>query len=147
MTKNKINVPEIKHVVHSNKVCTIIWADGTKTQSVCHPEDEYSKDTGFLVAFLKKFMPTELIIELLEKWSHSQPKQEDIQKVKAIKKTEKKTKSNNKKEFDLDDILMFCDTKDISLTEFLERQKRLNENFGIVGYACKIPESSYRVFY
>lgn len=104
MTKNKqknfLDIPEIKHVVHSNKVCTILWADGTKTQSVCHPEDEYNKDTGFLVAFLKKFMPTEQIIELLEKWSHLQPKQEDIQKEKAIKKSKKRYA-----ELDLDEII------------------------------------------
>lgn len=88
--KEFLDIPEIKHVIHSNNVCTILWKDGTKTQSACHQEDVYNKDVGFLVAFLKKLMPTEQVIELIEKWSHSQPKQEDVQRKKLIKKSEKK---------------------------------------------------------
>jgi len=82
-------IPEVKHVVHSNNVCTVIWDDGVKTQAVCHPEDTYNKDVGLLVAYLKRFMPTEDIINLVEKWSHQQKKQEDVQ---ARKKSEKARK-------------------------------------------------------
>lgn len=82
-------VPEVKHVVHSNNVCTVIWDDGVKTQSACHPEDTYNKDVGLLVAYLKRFMPTEDIINLVEKWSHQQKKQEEVQ---ARKKAEKARK-------------------------------------------------------
>ena len=82
-------VPEVKHVVHSNNVCTVIWDDGVKTQAVCHPEDTYNKDVGLLVAYLKRFMPTEDVINLVEKWSHQQKKQEDVQ---ARKKSEKARK-------------------------------------------------------
>ena len=86
---NFSKVPEVKHVVHSNNVCTVIWDDGVKTQAVCHPEDTYNKDVGLLVAYLKRFMPTEDIINLVEKWSHQQKKQEDVQ---ARKKSEKARK-------------------------------------------------------
>ena len=82
-------VPEVKHVAHSNNVCTIIWSDGVKTQAVCHPEDTYNKDVGLLVAYLKRFMPTEDVINLVEKWSHQQKKQEAVQ---ARKKSEKARK-------------------------------------------------------
>lgn len=82
-------VPEVKHVVHSNNVCTVIWDDGVKTQAVCHPEDTYNKDVGLLVAYLKRFMPTEDVINLVEKWSHQQKKQEEVQ---ARKKAEKARK-------------------------------------------------------
>lgn len=86
---NFSKVPDVKHVVHSNNVCTVIWDDGVKTQAVCHPEDTYNKDVGLLVAYLKRFMPTEDIINLVEKWSHQQKKQEDVQ---ARKKSEKARK-------------------------------------------------------
>lgn len=85
-------VPEIKHVAHSNNVCTVIWNDGVKTQAVCHPEDTYNKDVGLLVAYLKRFIPTEDVIELVEKWSHQQLKQEDVQARKKADKARKQVK-------------------------------------------------------
>ena len=85
-------VPEVKHVVHSNNVCTIIWSDGVKTQSACHPEDTYNKDVGLLVAYLKRFMPTEQIIDLVETWSHQQKKQEDVQARKKAEKARKQVR-------------------------------------------------------
>lgn len=142
MTKNKqkkfLDIPEIKHVIHSNRVCTILWADGTKTQSVCHPEDEYNKDTGFLVAFLKKFMPTEQIIELLEKWSHLQPKQEDVQKEKAIKKSKKRYCA----EFDLDEIIPSRVDEDDVILAAIARARETLPCFTI----CEEP-LSFKVFY
>ncbi len=86
-------VPTIKHVVHSNNVCTVIWSDGVKTQSTCHPEDIYNKDVGVLVAYLKRFMPTEQIIELVEKWSHQQKKQEDVIARKKAAKARKQVQA------------------------------------------------------
>lgn len=142
MTKNKqknfLDIPEIKHVVHSNKVCTILWVDGTKTQSVCHPEDEYNKDTGFLVAFLKKFMSTEQIIELLEKWSHLQPKQEDVQKEKAIKKSKKRYYA----ESDLDEIIPSRANEDNDVILAIARARETLPYFTI----CEEP-LSFKVFY
>lgn len=89
---NVSKVPKIKNVIHSNNVCTILWDNDTKTQATCHPEDIYNKDTGVLVAFLKKFMPTKDVIELVEKWSHQQLKQEDIQARKKADKARKQAK-------------------------------------------------------
>lgn len=86
------SIPEIKNVIHSNNVCTILWNDGTKTQATCHKEDVYNKDTGVLVAFLKKFMQTKDVIDLVEKWSHQQLKQEDVQARKKADKARKQAK-------------------------------------------------------
>lgn len=90
--------PEIKHVIHSNNVCTILWKDGVKTQSICHKEDMYNKDVGFLVAYLKRFMSTSEIVDLMEKWSYSQPKQEEVQ---AVKKEKKLIKQSQKYDTDI----------------------------------------------
>ena len=70
----------IKRVIHSNNVCTIIWNDDTKTQSRCSEGDVYSKEAGFLIALLKKFMTTADVMALLEEYVWSQPKQEEVMK-------------------------------------------------------------------
>ena len=45
-----------------------------------------------MVAYLKRFMPTEDIINLVEKWSHQQKKQEDVQARKKAEKARKQVR-------------------------------------------------------
>jgi hypothetical protein len=48
--------PAIKRVIYSDPVTTIIWADGTKTQSRCDERDNYDELTGFMMCVFKKIM-------------------------------------------------------------------------------------------
>ena len=48
--------PAIKRVIYSNPVTTIIWADGTKTQSRCDERDNFDELTGFMMCVFKKIM-------------------------------------------------------------------------------------------
>lgn len=46
----------IKRVIYSNPVTTIIWDDGSKTQSRCDERDNFDELTGFMMCVFKKIM-------------------------------------------------------------------------------------------
>lgn len=73
--------PSIKKVIFSEPATIILWSDGTKTISKCDKVDKYEKKAGFLIAYLKKFMPVEQVIELLD-WcdKEEKPKKKEIKK-------------------------------------------------------------------
>ena len=46
----------IKKVIFNDPATIIFWNDDTKTVSKCHKTDVYSKEVGFIVAYLKHFI-------------------------------------------------------------------------------------------
>jgi hypothetical protein len=46
----------IKRVIYSDPVTTIIWDDGSKTQSRCDERDNFDELTGFMMCVFKKIM-------------------------------------------------------------------------------------------
>lgn len=66
----------IKKVVYNNPATIVFWMDGTKTVVKCSPDDEYSPETGLLMAIAKKFLGnnTAAFNKELRKWF---PKKEE----------------------------------------------------------------------
>lgn len=48
--------PKVKRVIYNNPATIIFWADGTKTVVKCQEGDTYSKEKGFVMAYLKKML-------------------------------------------------------------------------------------------
>jgi len=72
---------EIKQIIFSGPVCTIIWADGTKTRGRCDEKDDYDKRIGFLVAYCKKHMPIDkfkTMISLMDEYCSDGEKERTI---------------------------------------------------------------------
>lgn len=45
---------EIKEVLYGTKTTIIKWSDGTQTEAVCAPEDNFDKQVGFAIAYTRK---------------------------------------------------------------------------------------------
>lgn len=45
-----------KKVIFNPPATIILWDDGTKTVVKCSEDDEYSKETGIALCFMKKYM-------------------------------------------------------------------------------------------
>ena len=45
---------EIEEVLYGTKTTIIKWADGTQTEAVCSPEDNFDKKVGFAIAYTRK---------------------------------------------------------------------------------------------
>ena len=48
--------PKVKRVIFNNPATIIFWTDNTKTVVQCQPCDTYDKETGFVMAYLKKLL-------------------------------------------------------------------------------------------
>lgn len=48
--------PKVEKVIFNNPATIILWTDGTKTVVKCQPGDTYSKEVGFITAYLKKLL-------------------------------------------------------------------------------------------
>lgn len=48
--------PKIEKVIFNNPATIILWTDGSKTVVKCQPGDIYSKEVGFITAYLKKLL-------------------------------------------------------------------------------------------
>lgn len=44
---------KIKQVIFNDPATIIIWADGTKTVTKCHPDDFYDKEKGLMACIIK----------------------------------------------------------------------------------------------
>ena len=47
---------EPKKVIFNPPATIILWDDGTKTVVKCSEDDEYSKETGIALCFMKKYL-------------------------------------------------------------------------------------------
>lgn len=47
---------KVKRVIFNNPATIIFWTDNTKTVVQCQPCDTYDKETGFVMAYLKKLL-------------------------------------------------------------------------------------------
>lgn len=45
---------EIKEVLYGTRTTIIKWSDGTQTEAVCSPEDNFDKQVGFAIAYTRK---------------------------------------------------------------------------------------------
>lgn len=43
----------IKHVIFNDPATIVIWQDGTKTVTKCHPDDSYDKEKGLMACIIK----------------------------------------------------------------------------------------------
>ena len=48
--------PKVKKVIYNDPATIIFWTDGTKTVVKCQEGDTYSKEKGFVMAYLKKML-------------------------------------------------------------------------------------------
>ena len=48
--------PKVEKVIFNDPATIIIWKDGTKTVVKCQEGDTYSKETGFVMCYLKKLL-------------------------------------------------------------------------------------------
>ena len=53
---NIIRVPSVMRVIFNDPATIIYWKDGTKTVVKCQEGDTYSKETGFVMCYLKKLL-------------------------------------------------------------------------------------------
>ena len=64
---------EIEDVIYSGPATIIKWDDGDKTIVKCEPGEEYNREKGFVMAYLKKILGNRLFKEL-DKWVWSNPR-------------------------------------------------------------------------
>ena len=69
----QVNTPEVKSIyiknVLFNQPATIVfWSDGTKTVSLCHETDTYSKATGLTICICKKLVGNQTFHDIIEQW-------------------------------------------------------------------------------
>lgn len=55
-------------VIYSGPATIIQWNDGTKTVVKCEDGEEYNKEKGFVMAYLKKLLGNRDFFKMLEKW-------------------------------------------------------------------------------
>lgn len=48
--------PAVKNVIFNDPATIIFWTDGTKTVVKCQEGDTYNRETGFVMAYLKKLL-------------------------------------------------------------------------------------------
>lgn len=48
--------PKVKKVIYNDPATIVFWTDGTKTVVKCQEGDIYSKEKGFVMAYLKKVL-------------------------------------------------------------------------------------------
>lgn len=95
----QVKTPKVEHVyienVLFNQPATIVfWSDGTKTVSLCHEKDNYSKATGLTLCICKKLIGNQVFHDIIEQWcpgsyDNTEP-EKPIVKVVANKETAKK---------------------------------------------------------
>ena len=60
---------KVKKVIFNNPATIIYWSDGSKTVVKCQEGDTYSKETGFVMAYLKKLLGNKNEFnKLIKKW-------------------------------------------------------------------------------
>jgi hypothetical protein len=78
-------------VIYSDPVTTIIWADGTKTQSRCDERDNFDELTGFMMCVFKKVLKHKDMRKMFDTFVYGNDKH-------YVKRDNKKEKRDDKKE-------------------------------------------------
>lgn len=75
-------------VIFNSPATIVIFNDGTKIISKCDKEDEFSKETGFLMCMLKKNYGNATAHKMLEEFVYSKERnvKKDVKKVPRSKK-------------------------------------------------------------
>jgi hypothetical protein len=83
----------IKRVIYSNPVTTIIWDDGSKTQSRCDERDNFDELTGFMMCVFKKIMKHKDMRQMFDTFVYGDDKH--YVKRDKVKQTNNVKKTNN----------------------------------------------------
>lgn len=59
----------ITKVIYNKPATIVFWSDNTKTVSKCAEADEYNKEAGLLMCFMKKMLSNDYVHDLLEEWA------------------------------------------------------------------------------
>jgi hypothetical protein len=89
----------IKRVIYSNPVTTIIWDDGSKTQSRCDERDNFDELTGFMMCVFKKIMKHKDMRQMFDTFVYGDDKhyvkRDKVKQTNNVKKTNNFKKTNN----------------------------------------------------
>ena len=85
----------IKRVIYSDPVTTIIWDDGSKTQSRCDERDNFDELTGFMMCVFKKIMKHKDMRQMFDTFVYGDDKH--YVKRDKVKPTDKVKQTNNVK--------------------------------------------------
>ena len=81
----------IKRVIYSDPVTTIIWDDGSKTQSRCDERDNFDELTGFMMCVFKKIMKHKDMRQMLNTFVYGDDKhyvkRDKVKQTNNVKKT------------------------------------------------------------
>lgn len=83
----------IKRVIYSDPVTTIIWGDGSKTQSRCDERDNFNELTGFMMCVFKKIMKHKDMRQMFDTFVYGDDKH--YVKRDKVKQTNNVKKINN----------------------------------------------------
>ena len=93
----------IKRVIYSDPVTTIIWDDGSKTQSRCDEHDNFDELTGFMMCVFKKIMNHKDMRQMFDTFVYGDDKH--YVKRDKVKPTNKVKQTNNVKKINNTDWL------------------------------------------
>ena len=81
----------IKRVIYSDPVTTIIWDDGSKTQSRCDERDNFDELTGFMMCVFKKIMKHKDMRQMFDTFVYGDDKnyvkRDKVKQTNNVKKT------------------------------------------------------------
>lgn len=95
----------IKRVIYSDPVTTIIWDDGSKTQSRCDEHDNFDELTGFMMCVFKKNMKHKDMRQMFKTFVYGDDKH--YVKRDKVKQTNNIKKNNNVKKTSNTDWLTY----------------------------------------
>ena len=108
----------IKDVIYSGPATIIKWNDGTKTMVKCEPDEEYNKEKGFVMAYMKKLLGDKKFFKELKKWVWKNPRANFDQKNKERQKAQgKKIKIETHVDFPEENIIQKIADEMEKLTE------------------------------
>ena len=96
----------IKRVIYSDPVTTIIWDDGSKTQSRCDERDNFDELTGFMMCVFKKIMKHKDMRQMFDTFVYGDDKH--YVKRDKVKPTDKVKQTNNVKKTNNTDWLTYA---------------------------------------
>ena len=74
----------------------MLWNDGVKTTAKCQPEDTYSKETGLLIATMKRVVGSGFINNLISDWSTVEDDDVVIRTLASVRKMRNEIKKLSK---------------------------------------------------
>ena len=78
----------VEKVIYNDPATIVLWSDGTRTVSKCHPKDKYSRETGLALCYLKKLVGNNEVRRYMMHWLP----ETDTQTVVTLKDVRKRIK-------------------------------------------------------